>query len=77
MQYRKELGEICGKLAEENNVLFSKITSSQRNYLIKESGKKYWPLEPSNYSGRGEKHSALAEPILHPPKTQSSGAVLP
>lgn len=75
MQYRRELGEILGELAEENNDLFSKIISSQRNYLIKESGKKHWLLEPSNYSGRGEKHSALAEPVLHPPKTELWGSI--
>lgn len=40
MQYRRELGEICEKLAEENNDWLSKIISLRRNYLIKESGKK-------------------------------------
>lgn len=75
-QYRRELGEILGGLAEENNDLFSKIIPSQRNYLIKESYEKHWPLEPGNYSGRGEKHFALAERVLHPLKTQSSGAAL-
>jgi len=51
MQYRRELGEICGKLAEENDDQLSKRIYLQSDDLIKESGKKSWPPGPYKYSG--------------------------
>lgn len=73
MWCRRELGEICGKLAEENGEGLSKRISLQSDELIKASCKKSWLLGPYNYSRWREKQSALAGPVLLPLKSQSSG----